>query len=677
MIKEREDKAMKRNNNKKYFVWIPIIAMVLSLSMGVFFVSGDDATGETGLSTTDITKTNDTYDGEEGIDPLTPNVFTVRFVTNGGSGVSSQHIYKGDRATRPADPTKAGYVFQGWYIDEALTIPYDFNTPVTYHITLHAKWNGISYVIKYDGNGGTGTMADQQMQYGTMAALRANTFELEDHEFAGWSLTRGGEVAYADEEIVSNLVGNNGGSITLYAVWAEKTRTVVFYISSNSDWGDVTRPVDNWVSGSAAGPVGSEAVANAGYHFVKWTNEDGSTIDTSEATITGNKIVPTNNTVSDTTYIAHFAPNTDTAYSIRYYRQMITGGYELFKTENATGTTGERVTADIINVGNGFFHNPDVYGSRLSGVVQADGSLVLSVFYDRERYTVIWEDEDGTEIDRQVGVPYGSVPTFDGETPEKADADGYTYEFNGWTPDFAPVTGDVTYTAVYTKTPIVYHIEYQLFGGEYADGERNPETYTVEDDDITLVNPVKEGSTFLGWSGTEVVDMSQNVTIPSGSTGDRVYLAAWIQSVLGPGDTENEITPTPDPEPEPGPGEDIEIPPEDGGNTPDDGNKPGDTDKPNDGDKPDGGNKPDGNTPNGGDNKPDGNVPNGGDANGQSGNGTSKPQATTNPTKTPSATTLTGSKTGDTNYSSEFLVFVIVVAASVVVGMLIRRQENK
>ncbi|MCR5617552.1 MAG: DUF4214 domain-containing protein, partial [Clostridiales bacterium] len=65
---------------------------------------------------------------------------TVQYETNGGTAVASQQLWVGEPATKPADPTKTGYSFGGWYKDSACTKAYDFNSAVTDYITLYAKW---------------------------------------------------------------------------------------------------------------------------------------------------------------------------------------------------------------------------------------------------------------------------------------------------------------------------------------------------------------------------------------------------------------------------------------------------------------------------------------------------------------------------------------------------------
>lgn len=84
--------------------------------------------------------------------------YNITFETNGGSAVASQVINKGDKVTKPADPTKeagldaglyegevdpdnGSVAFGGWFTDPECTQAYDFNTVPTADLTLYAKWN--------------------------------------------------------------------------------------------------------------------------------------------------------------------------------------------------------------------------------------------------------------------------------------------------------------------------------------------------------------------------------------------------------------------------------------------------------------------------------------------------------------------------------------------------------
>lgn len=66
-----------------------------------------------------------------------PTTYTVTFDSQGGTPVQPQQVQENDKATKPEDPTREGYKFNGWLHDGE---PYDFDTPVTSNITLTASW---------------------------------------------------------------------------------------------------------------------------------------------------------------------------------------------------------------------------------------------------------------------------------------------------------------------------------------------------------------------------------------------------------------------------------------------------------------------------------------------------------------------------------------------------------
>lgn len=83
--------------------------------------------------------------------------WTVTFNTNGGTPEPESQIRANLPATKPDDPTRSGYVFAGWYTDEACTAAYDFTQPVTDSVTLYAKWEAAP---RYYYNSGTTTDTD-------------------------------------------------------------------------------------------------------------------------------------------------------------------------------------------------------------------------------------------------------------------------------------------------------------------------------------------------------------------------------------------------------------------------------------------------------------------------------------------------------------------------------------
>ena len=76
---------------------------------------------------------------------------TITFNTNGGSAVKSQTVKPGGKVTKPANPTKTGHTFKGWYSDKGCKTAFNFNTQVKSNITLYAKWEKLppAYCVLY------------------------------------------------------------------------------------------------------------------------------------------------------------------------------------------------------------------------------------------------------------------------------------------------------------------------------------------------------------------------------------------------------------------------------------------------------------------------------------------------------------------------------------------------
>lgn len=79
----------------------------------------------------------------------------VSFSAGEGSKVDFQTTAANGSIAKPADPTREGYTFAGWYTDEACTEAYDFSVAVTADMTLYAKW--IKNAVNPGGNGGSGS----------------------------------------------------------------------------------------------------------------------------------------------------------------------------------------------------------------------------------------------------------------------------------------------------------------------------------------------------------------------------------------------------------------------------------------------------------------------------------------------------------------------------------------
>ena len=114
---------------------------------------------------------------------LTAN-YTVTFDTDGGSNAAQQTVHYGDKAVKPADLTKSGYTFDGWYTEAEHNSEYKFDVPVKKNITLYAKWNVNQYTITFDSNGGT-AVDSITADYGTAITAPSDPTRT-GYIFAGW-----------------------------------------------------------------------------------------------------------------------------------------------------------------------------------------------------------------------------------------------------------------------------------------------------------------------------------------------------------------------------------------------------------------------------------------------------------------------------------------------------------
>ena len=141
--------------------------------------------------------------------------YTVTFQSEGGSEVASQ-IRANAPAARPADPTKEGHTFIGWYNGES---EWNFETPVTEKLTLTAKWQINRYTITFDTAGGS-EVAPITQDYGTTITAPANPTKT-GYTFAGW-----------DKTIPSTMPAED---MTITARWTENRVIVIIRPDDSKD----------------------------------------------------------------------------------------------------------------------------------------------------------------------------------------------------------------------------------------------------------------------------------------------------------------------------------------------------------------------------------------------------------------------------------------------------------
>lgn len=142
-------------------------------------------------------------------------MFTVSFDTGGGSDVKAQTVRRGGTASRPSDPTRAGFLFDGWYKGDS---KYDFSTPVTADLNLYAHWTAVApktFTVSFDTAGGS-KVASQKVREGARVSEPADPTR-SGHSFDGWYK---GDAKYDFSTPVT-------ADLTLTARWRAKAAPVV------------------------------------------------------------------------------------------------------------------------------------------------------------------------------------------------------------------------------------------------------------------------------------------------------------------------------------------------------------------------------------------------------------------------------------------------------------------
>ncbi|GHT67054.1 hypothetical protein FACS189452_04060 [Bacteroidia bacterium] len=237
-------------------------------------------------------------------------VYAVTFNSQGGSTVAPQPVVSGDTAPQPADPTRTGYDFGGWYQESACTTAWDFATVVTSDTTLYAKWTAVSYSITYTLNSGTG--ANDSTYTVESAAVTLPTPSRANYTFAGWYDNAG----FTGSAVTTIATGSAGDKV-FYAKWTAVSYSITYTLNGGTGATNSTYTVE-----SAA--VTLPTPARPGYEFAGWYDNAGFTGSAVTTIATGS--------TGDTAFYAKWTATSATAVAaqsaqkLQVYPTIVTNG---------------------------------------------------------------------------------------------------------------------------------------------------------------------------------------------------------------------------------------------------------------------------------------------------------------------------------------------------------------
>ena len=320
--------------------------------------------------------------------------FTVSFETNGGNTIADKSVnYQSQYGELPV-PVKAGYIFDGWYLDEELTLPVQANTVVTKteDHTLYANWSTGSYTLTYYVDGAL--YAQNTYDFGEEIIALAEP-QKEGYTFSGWS------------DIPSLMPAND---VVINGSFTVNSYTVTYMID-----GKTYKQVE-YDYGETISEVTPES--KTGYSFSGWDNVPA-VMPAANVTVTGSYI-PLEYTV---TYYVDGAVYTTQNY---YYGDTVT----MITVPSRTGSTFSGWDKTITTMP---ASDVSVYGTF------TENEYTVSYYVDGELYTT-----------QSYKYQQDITPA---DAPEK---EGYT--FSGWSTVPAKMPArDIVINGTFTAKQITYY----------------------------------------------------------------------------------------------------------------------------------------------------------------------------------------------------------------------------
>ena len=147
---------------------------------------------------------------------------TITFDANGGSCYTTSKTIEKDTTlgySLPSSASRSGYKFDGWYTEETNGTKVTSSTIFDRNTTLYAHWTPYKITVTFNANGGTGTMAKQEIACGSNTLLNACTFTRDGYIFKGWGTYNTSTTVQYEDKALYNETATYNATKTLYAIW--------------------------------------------------------------------------------------------------------------------------------------------------------------------------------------------------------------------------------------------------------------------------------------------------------------------------------------------------------------------------------------------------------------------------------------------------------------------------
>lgn len=370
--------------------------------------------------------------------------YSVSFNKNGhgtGNAPATQTKDYGQKADQPSPMSDPYYDFGGWYKEAACTNAWNFaSDTVTGDVTLYAKWTPKVFTVSYNANGHGTAPASEKVTYGNKAAKPADPTDTH-YDFGGWYREAKCDTAwdFANDTISSDMI--------LYAKWSPKKYTVSFDNNGHGSEAPASQSVA--YNDKAVKPVDP---TDEHYEFVAWYKEAGCTTQWNFAT----------DTVSgDTILYAKWSPK---KYTVSFNNSGI--GTVTPPSQSVSYNELASKPADLTeehHIFGGWYKEAACTNAWDFNSDRVFGDMTLYAKWTSKTYTVSWNNYDGSLLEKDTGVAYGSTPSYDGDTPVKPSTVSQNFTHDGWTPAITTVSGDIVYTAVFAASPRTYTISWNNY----------------------------------------------------------------------------------------------------------------------------------------------------------------------------------------------------------------------